>query len=74
MQPKFVSYRLHKSQKSRKERLIELAKTSGKKQLLNLWIEPCCDEDCECDNNVFQEFAMPDGSIKIVQTCLEEIE
>lgn len=58
--------------KSRKGKLIDLAKKTGQKQILNTWIEPCAGEDCKCKNKVYKEYAMPDGSITIEQTCLEE--
>ncbi len=58
--------------KTRKGKLMDLAKKSKEKQLINTWIEPCDDEDCKCKDKVFKEYAMPDGSLQIEKTCLNE--
>ncbi|MGM9923561.1 MAG: hypothetical protein ACI35R_04860 [Bacillus sp. (in: firmicutes)] len=58
--------------KSRKRQLMDLALKSGEKQLLNTWIEPCSGEDCDCENNMYKEYAMPDGTIQIEKTRLDQ--
>ncbi|MFS0784424.1 hypothetical protein [Bacillus sp. 1P06AnD] len=58
---------------SREERLMKLAQKTGKKQILNTWIEPCEGEDCCCEEHAFRKFVLPDGTIDIVKIPIDEL-
>lgn len=47
---------------NRIKNIFELAKHTGKKQILKSWYEPCNDSEEECNLDVCCEYAMPDGT------------
>jgi hypothetical protein len=54
-------------QKDRINKLFELAKSSGEKQLITQWTEPCKDPHEECNLDFVYKYAMPDGTTKSIR-------
>lgn len=53
-----------KSKKEEFQEFFETAKSTGKKQLIKKWIEPCNNKNEECNLDMVYLYAMPDGSKK----------
>lgn len=53
-----------KKEQQRVNKLFDLAKSTGEKQLINQWTEPCNDPLEECNLDICCEYAMPDGTKK----------
>lgn len=53
------------AEQERINNLIELAKQTGKKQLIEKWIEECNDDREQCNVDICYEWAMPDGTRKL---------
>lgn len=51
-------------EKERVQKLFELAKETGTKQIIKKWIEPCNDPHEECNVDEVYLLAMPDGTTK----------
>lgn len=53
--------------KEKISKLLELAKETGEKQLIQQWSEPCNDKNEECDLDICFQWAMPDGTTKVTK-------
>lgn len=57
-----------RKEKEKIENLLEIARKTGRKQLICQWTEGCNDPNEECVVDVVSEWAMPDGSIQRTRT------
>ncbi|MHB8552793.1 MAG: hypothetical protein ACYDAO_04315 [Thermoplasmataceae archaeon] len=52
----------------RKKQIFEIAKQTGERQLLERYSTDCNDPEEECNTDIVQIFAMPDGTQKVFRT------
>ncbi|MHB8554039.1 MAG: hypothetical protein ACYDAO_10720, partial [Thermoplasmataceae archaeon] len=52
----------------RKKQIFEIAKQTGERQLLERYSTDCNDPEEECNIDIVQIFAMPDGTQKVFRT------
>lgn len=64
----------HEKELNRKEakeaklaKIFELAKETGERQVISSWNEPCNEPKEECNMDICYNYAMPDGTTKIIR-------
>lgn len=61
----------NKANKEKQDKLnaaFELARKTGERQLINKWTENCNNPKEECNLDVCEEYAMPDGTLKVFRS------